>query len=159
MNEMIQNNDDLMPAVQNFGGIVGIEQSRAVAEVQASIVLAKANPRNEMLAEKKILSACKRQVLAEGASYSFKRGGEVVTGPSIRLAEVLARYWGNLNYGFREIGRGADYSEIEAFAYDFETNVKVSRTFQIKHWRDKKNGGAAITAGSGLASWKSSRAT
>jgi len=147
MNDMIQNDSELMPATTNYtGAVAGVEQSRAVAEVQACLVLARSNPRNEVLAEKKILNACKRQGLAEGASYSFRRGSEVVTGPSIRLAEVLARYWGNINYGFREIGRGSDYSEIEAFCHDFETNVKVSRTFQIKHWRDKKGGGAALTA-------------
>ena len=147
MNDMIQNDSELMPATTNYSGAVaGVEQSRAVAEVQACLVLARSNPRNEVLAEKKILNACKRQGLAEGASYSFRRGSEVVTGPSIRLAEVLARYWGNINYGFREIGRGSDYSEIEAFCHDFETNVKVSRTFQIKHWRDKNGGGAALTA-------------
>lgn len=127
------------------GAMVAVEQSRAVAEVQAAIVIAKANPRNEVLAEKRITDACKRKSLAETSTYAFKRGSTLVTGPSIRLAEVLARYWGNLNYGFREIGRSADSSEVEAFCHDYETNVRVSRVFQVKHWRDKTNGGQALT--------------
>lgn len=124
--------------------LASIEQSRAVAEVQASIVLAKANPRNEQFAENKILTACKRKTLADCATYAYKRGGQLVTGPSIRLAEVLARCWGNINYGFREMGRGSDYSEVEAFAHDFESNVRVTRQFQVKHFRDKRDGGKAL---------------
>ena len=38
----------------------------------------------------KILQACTRPSLAEGALYSYSRGGSEITGPSIRLAEVAA---------------------------------------------------------------------
>ena len=82
-----------------------IEQSRAVAEAQASMVVARMNPRDEMTAYNKIIKACKRRSLAERATYAYKRGGQLVTGPSIRMAEVLARNWGNITFGLREISR------------------------------------------------------
>ena len=133
------------PAAQQAStALANIEQSRAVAEVQASIVLAKANPRNEESAYMSIMKSCKRKSLAECASYSYRRGGTLVTGPSIRLAEVVARCWGNINYGFREVGRGKDFSEVEAFAHDLETNTKVTRQFQVRHWRDTKGGGKGL---------------
>lgn len=132
-------------AMQANTSLAQIEQSRAVAEVQASMVLARANPRNEQVAEYKIMQSCKRKSLAECASYSFRRGGEIVTGASIRLAEEIARHWGNMQYGFREIGRAEESSEVEAFAHDLETNVRVTRKFQVKHWRDTKQGGKKIT--------------
>ena len=121
------------------------DQSRSIAEVQASLVIARANPRNEQKAVTRITNACKRKRLAETAEYAYRRGGSLVTGPSIRLAEVLARDWGNMTYGYREIGRGTDFSEVEAFCHDLETNLRVTRQFQVKHWRDKKGGGSALT--------------
>ena len=120
--------------------MLAAEQARAVAEVQASLVVARANPRNEVECQNNILNACKRKSLAEQALYAYPRGGQLVTGPSIRLAEVLARHWRNLHYGFREVGRGKDYSEVEAFCHDLETNVRVTRQFQVRHLRDTKQG-------------------
>jgi len=137
-------NQEMYPVTQAEGALAQVEQSRAVAEVQASIVLARANPRNEERALMKIMNACKRKSLAEQSSYSFKRGTSLISGPNIRLLEVIARYWQNLSFGFREIGRGSDYSEVESFAHDLETNTRVTRQFQVKHWRDTKSGGYAI---------------
>lgn len=82
-----------------------VEEARAVQEVRAALVIAKRFPRDEVEARGRILEACKRPGLAERAMYSYPRGGTRVTGPSIRLAETLARFWGNLSYGIREIER------------------------------------------------------
>ena len=120
--------------------LAAIEQSRAVAEVQASLVIARANPRDEDSAYLRIMKACKRPSLAEGATYAFKRGTSLISGPTIRLAEVFLRCWGNATAGFREIGRGLDYSEVEAFAHDLETNTRFTRQFQVRHYRDKRQG-------------------
>jgi len=118
-----------------------IEQSRAVAETQASMLVAKKFPRDENLACQKIVNACQRPGLAESGMYAYKRGTALVTGASIRLAEVMAKYWGNINYGFREIGRTEMTSEVEVFCWDMENNVRVTRAFTVKHWRDTSGGG------------------
>ena len=125
--------------VQTTTGSEAIEGSRAVTEAQGAIIVAKKFPRDENTAFTKVMTACKRISLANTAIYSYKKGG-IVTGPSIRLAEVLARSWGNMTYGFREISRNETGSEIEAFCWDMESNVRVARTFTVKHWRDIKNG-------------------
>lgn len=144
--QTIRNDIQVAPAaMQASTSLAQIEQSRAVAEVQAAMVLARANPRDEQNAEYRIMQSCKRKTLAECAGYSFRRGGDIVTGPSIRLAEEIARHWGNMQYGFREIGRSEESSEVEAFAHDLETNVRVTRQFQVRHWRDTKSGGKKIT--------------
>ena len=122
---------------------MAIEKSRAVTETQGAILIAKQFPRDENVAYTKIMTACQRISLANTAIYSYKRGG-MVTGPSVRLAEVLARAWGNITYGFRELTRTETSSEIEAFCWDVENNVRVSRTFSQKHWRDTKTGGYAL---------------
>lgn len=126
-------------------GLVQVDQARAIAEVQAGIVVAQMRPRDENGAYLRIIKSCKRKSLAEQATYAFPRGGKMVTGPSIRLAEEIARHWGNITYGLRELARKNGSSEIEAFAWDLETNTRVTRQFQMNHIRDTKQGPKAIT--------------
>ena len=135
---------DLTPVEQGQNALTSVEQARAVAEVQAAIVAARMMPRKEEGAFVRIMNACKRKNLAEQAEYAYKRGGVLITGPTIRLAEVLANNWGNITYGMREISRRSGMSEVEAFAWDLETNTRVTRQFQVKHWRDTKEGGYAL---------------
>ena len=117
------------------------DQARAIAEVQAALVIAQANPRNELRARDRLMQACSRIGLAQGAIYDYPRGKEHVSGPSIRLAEAAARAWGNMTYGFREVARRPGESDCEAFAWDLETNTKAVRQFSVRHRRDTKQGG------------------
>lgn len=130
-------------ALQKFTGnsLVAIEQSRAVQEVQASLMIAKNIPRDQFEGERRILEACKRKSLAESAIYAYPRGGQTVSGPSIRLAEVLAQNWGNLSYGVRELEREDDRSIMQAYCWDLETNTKREMTFQVGHFRDTRKDG------------------
>lgn len=121
-------------------------EARAVAEVKAQVLMARQFPRDAQLSCERILNECKRPTLAEAAVYAFPRGKETVTGPSIRLAEVMARNWGNNTYGLEVLERktgssGVGYSVIRAFAWDLETNTYISRQFELKHWRATKGGG------------------
>jgi hypothetical protein len=74
-----------------------VEQSRAVAEIQASMVIAKKFPRDEIAARDKILNACTRPALAESALYTYSRGGMEIAGPSIRLGAAMAPGTSSLN--------------------------------------------------------------
>lgn len=126
-------------------GTVTIESERAIAEAQGKLVIAKRFPRNQAVAYANIIDACRRPGLAEEACYSFPRGGEVVSGPAIRLAEMLAANWGNVDYGLRELSRKDGVSEMEAYAWDLETNVMSSQKFTVRHIRDTRGGGKALT--------------
>lgn len=110
-------------------------KSREMAEVQSQIFLAKQFPRNEVQAEMKILNACKRKSLAETALYQYPRGSTTVTGPSIRLAETIAQYWGNINFGIKELEQKNGESTVVAYAWDMETNTRQEKVFQVKHER------------------------
>ena len=121
------------------------DQARAIAEVHSAMVVARMNPRSEVSAYNRIIQSCKRRSLADVALYAYKRGGQLVTGPSIRIAEVIARSWGNMTYGLRELTRSAGESEVEAFAWDLETNTRVTRQFVVRHIRDKSDGNVALT--------------
>lgn len=115
-------------------------QQREIAEVQGAMVIAKRFPRNPIEAMDKILQACTRPSLAEGALYSYSRGGSDITGPSIRLAEVAAQAWGNVQFGIRELEQRNGESTVEAFAWDIESNTRQVKVFQVPHLRHTKRG-------------------
>ncbi len=127
-------------------GTVRVEQTRAMTEVQGMMLLAKQFPRDETQAFAKAMIACQRADFAEKATYSYARGRETISGPSIRLAEELARCWGNIDFGIKELSQKDGESEMMAYAWDLETNTRSSQNFSVKHIRDTKNGAQKLTA-------------
>ena len=121
-------------------GTVEIESQRAIAEVQGAITVAKARPRDEAHAFERMTVSCQRLTFANTAMYAYPRGGKSVTGPSIRLAEELARLWGNIDYGIRELSQRDHETEMEAYCWDLETNVRSSQRFVVKHERHTQKG-------------------
>ena len=118
---------------------------REVAEIQSAMVIAKRFPRDQRLSYDRIMTACQRPGLAETATYQYARGGTDITGPSIRLAETLAREWGNMQYGVRELDQRDGVSTVEAFAIDLEANLRAVRVFQVKHVRHTKTKDYAVS--------------
>lgn len=100
--------------------------AQAQYEIQSAIVIARKFPRNEDEAFAKLMKACARTSFAEDASYKFPRGGESVDGPSVNLAREGARVWGNIRYGLDIIRDDADSRQVRGWAWDLETNVKVT---------------------------------
>ena len=121
-------------------GTVEIESRRAIAEAQGALVIAKRFPRDPHQAFAEIMEACSHAGLANEAMYSYPRAGQTVTGPSIRLAEVMATCWRNLEHGVRELSRSKEASEMEAFCWDTERNVKASQRFTVRHLVDLRSG-------------------
>lgn len=121
------------------------QEAKGVAEVQASFVIAKKFPRNENECYMKMINSCKRASLAEQAMYAYPRGGQMVTGPSIRLAEVLAQKWSNLSIGIEIVSQTNDKTEAKAFAIDRENNFCVEQYFTVKHQRTTKKGVQRLT--------------
>lgn len=126
-------------------GAVAIEQERAIAEAQGKLVIAKRFPRDQAIAFQRVMEACSRPGLADEALYAYPRGGQTVSGPSIRLAEELARCWGNIDYGMKELSRRDGETEMEAYCWDLETNVYSAQKFTVKHLRDKQGGAKVLT--------------
>lgn len=124
---------------------IEIAQSRETQEVQAQMTIAKRFPRDETQAYARVIRACKRRGLAEASQYEYSRGGSKITGPSIRLAEQLARSWGNLNFGLVELDRKRGASTVMAFAWDLETNTRQTKTFVVRHERHTRDGVTILT--------------
>jgi len=131
----------LAPVASTPGGMMmDVAASRAAHEVQAAMVIAKKFPRDQTAAWARIMQSCKRKALAEGALYAYPRGGQTVTGPSIRLAEVLAQNWGNLDFGMIELEQHGGESTMMAYSWDLETNVRQTKIFRVKHERHTRQG-------------------
>lgn len=133
------------PAHAPTNAVAAAQQQREVAEVQGAIAVAQRFPRDVRAAMDRILVACTRPTLAEHAVYTYSRGGEDISGPSIRLAEAIAQEWGNLQFGIRELEARPGESTVEAFAWDVERNVRRVVAFQVAHERHTKKGVKRLT--------------
>ncbi|MDP4158189.1 MAG: hypothetical protein Q8911_00290 [Bacillota bacterium] len=122
-----------VPATQNAA--IQTTNGRYNQEIQGMIFMAKQYPRDQFAAYQRIKQACERKSLAMIASYEYPRGGQKVTGPSIRLAEVVAQNWGNMTYGVTELEQKNGESTCMAYAWDLETNVRSEKIFTVKHER------------------------
>ena len=76
---------------------------------------------------------------AESAFYelpAFKGSKEVIVGPSIRCAEIVASSWGNLEYGSRpvEVDRVEGVVRAQGYCIDREKNIRFTtvKTRSIK---------------------------
>ncbi|MGH3584827.1 MAG: hypothetical protein ACRDQ0_00750 [Pseudonocardia sp.] len=135
------------PAPAFIGQGTAVEQSRAVAEVQAAVIVARQFPRNEPMAIQKMKIAFAQNNLAIRSFFRFNRGGSNVSGETIQFAKELARCWTNIHYGVHELRRddAAGESEMQAWAWDLETNERASTTFIVPHTRwTKTNGGTRL---------------
>jgi hypothetical protein len=145
VNEVMPNifGESLVKSNQNV--LAKSDQAKAVAEVQAMMIISKTNPRDQRLAFERIINACTRKSLAEQAVYQYARGGTDISGASIRLAEAIAQNWGNIQFGIRELEQADGVSTVQAYAWDIETNTRREMTFQVSHIRHTKKGQTKLT--------------
>ncbi|MFG7051657.1 hypothetical protein ACGYT3_24020 [Burkholderia pseudomallei] len=124
-------------------------QSREIAEMQVTYLMAQQFPRDPAKAMNRILDAFTRLSLAEKSQYEYSRGGTEIRGPSIKAMEAIAAEWENIDVKWRVLSRGVDargipFSEVEASAIDTQTRTRKTIAFPVSHWRDTKTGGYAL---------------
>ena len=123
-----------------------VELGRAVAEVQAQVIVARQFPRNLRYAEDELRHSCSRPEMAGQAFYTFERGKRpdgkpnVIHGPTVQLMREAARCFGNVQSGIVELRRMTRQSEMMAWAWDLEKNVRMSTTFYVSHAIDTRTG-------------------
>ncbi|WP_095021952.1 hypothetical protein [Bacillus thuringiensis] len=129
---------DYMPKPEAKSTATEAMVSRQAQEVQMAMYVAKNFPRDTYDAFQRIMKECERKLVAENAVYQYPKGGQKVQGPSIRLAEVIARNWGNIDYGIIELDQKDGESSMMAYAWDLETNTRQTKIFTVKHERKAK---------------------
>lgn len=120
--------------------------SREASEVQAAVFMARQFPRDPGRCLQQIEGDCTRITLAEKAIYEYPKGGQTVSGPSIRLAEVVAQRWQNLDTGWKITDRSRnDETGCVAWCWDLETNVRKRIEFVVPHIRSSRKGDTLLT--------------
>lgn len=66
------------------------------------------------------------QEVAESCMYALPRGGKVIEGPSIRLAEIVLSAWGNLYVASRPFDVGDTHVTAQAVAFDVQKNSRLA---------------------------------
>lgn len=75
---------------------------------------------------------------AESCMYALPRSGKMISGPSVRLAEIVASAYGNLHIGARIVDIGDAHVTAQGVAWDLETNLRI--TVEIKRKITGKTG-------------------
>ena len=128
MNETITEDGEIITApasAEQTSLAIGLTR----AEIDQQIATAHAYPRQTSRVIKNVLSLVTiDEQSAEECNYALPRGGKPITGPSIRLAEIVAGQWGNCRVGARvvHIDRVEKYIEAEGVFHDLETNMATT---------------------------------
>lgn len=126
----------------NPSAIAAAEQVKA--EIQMGYWMAFQFPRDEETARLKILHECERPSFADKVEYEIKYGNEYVHGPTIRLAEVIFKYWKNLRENSKITFEDDKIRRVSVSVIDLETNgsyndeVEVSKFIEKKYNRNKE---------------------
>lgn len=144
MNELMEMGGTQMQPVQ-VNAAMAMSTTREAQEVQAAVFMAKRFPRDENAALARIAQSCQRRGLAEKAIYSYPKGGQNVTGPSIRLAEAIAQSWGNIQSGVVELEQRPGESMCMSYCWDLETNTRDTKIFTVTHTVQTKKGAKVLT--------------
>ena len=131
--------NDAAPVPQQ-SAMIEVQKSIEVQRVQGAIISAKKFPRDSNQAFARIMEACKRPSFAAVATFSYPRGNETVSGPSIRLAEVLVQNFGNMIAGVQELESQDGATIFRSYCWDLETNFTDEKIFRVPHTIRLKGG-------------------
>lgn len=101
--------------------------AQARAEVESQYVVALQRPRDLEVVRDRFLRECSRPSLAKIARYRKPVGREKIEGPSIRLAEVALRVFGNLRVTTPTIYDDPERRIVRVTVVDLETNASASK--------------------------------
>lgn len=109
------------------------------SEISQQISTAKAYPRDiKGFRNQAMTLATLDEHVAEECFYALPRAGRTISGPSVRLAEIVAHTWGNCRAGSRVIEEGKEFVTAQGIFHDLETNVAI--TYEVRRRITDKNG-------------------
>lgn len=139
-----------LPSTVGHAAFVGqntsIEQTRAATEVLALVQVAQTRRRIKAVCIQDMEELCGQESFAGTAFYDYKRGGKRIYDINVDTARELARCWGNIQYGITELSQDRDHhqSEMMAWAWDMQGNLRSERKVVVPHVRDSNDKGPVI---------------
>lgn len=117
-------------------------------EMLTAIDVAQRWPRDIMKVKKAVGDlACIDQETAKACFYSKPLGKnkdtqkeEFATGPSIRLAEIVATQYKNIRFGSRIVETGEKWVTVQGITMDLENNISYTADVQRSIWSAKSGG-------------------
>ncbi len=92
---------------------------------------------------------------AASCFYRLPRGGKILEGPSIRLAEIVASTWGHMRVEARIVEQDARFIKVRAVAWDLESNYaaaqEVTRRITDKGGKTYSDDMIAVTANAAMS--------
>lgn len=105
----------------------GVAGAIVRSEVEAQLSAAHKYPRSpKRFLQEAIGLATLTQEVAEACIYSLPRGGKMIAGPSVRLAEIAASAYGNMQIGARVVDAEEREVVAQGVAWDMEKNLRVT---------------------------------
>jgi hypothetical protein len=96
-------------------------------EIDMQIATAKRYPRSvKKFIDDVMTMATLTDETAAACFYNKPQGGEMITGPSARLAEMVASCWGNLAVDGRPVHDDGRFVTSRGIAWDLQNNVRFS---------------------------------
>lgn len=142
--------ENIIPKVEVMN--VNAVESQMRAEIDTAITTAKTYPRNiSSFILRAIGLATYSEDVAKSMEYAKPVNGKLVTGPSVRLAEIVAISYGNLRVGGRVISIGERELIAQGVAHDLETNVAESMEVTVSIWGRNGRYSDAMIATTALA--------
>ena len=111
-----------------------IEMQRASAQVFGALQMAWSNPRSEEKCVERIEKLCSNVHFAGDALYKVPVGGGAsAEGLKVQTIKELTRIWGNMDAGFIDHGSYGSETQMEAYAFDLESNYRFTERFTVSH--------------------------
>lgn len=127
MNQIIEHETG-MDMIQSDNPTIVAELTRAEIDMQIATAHKFKRSLTHIVRNITTLATMSRES-AEACMYALPRGGKPITGPSIRLAEIVAMEWGNCRYGARvvHVDKQGGFIEAEGIFHDLEKNAAATK--------------------------------
>lgn len=114
--------------VEEVGTGIGFSlDAQTRGEIDIQISTAKRFPRSvKKFIDDALAMATLTEETAAACFYSKPQGGEIITGPSARLAEVVASCWGNVAIEGKPVHDDGRFVTSRGVAWDLQNNVRVA---------------------------------
>ena len=105
-----------------------VVQQQMQAEVDLQVATARRYPRDVGTCVREAIDmATASEEIAQSCFYALERGGTVIYGPSIRLAEIIASSWGNIRAESKIVEESDKTVVARATVWDMEKNVMIAQ--------------------------------
>jgi len=129
----------LVPVKKNLSPAAVAAAEMQKARIESAYTIAMHKPRSIDQVRQNILKHCERPRFAEKVIYSKPVGGQSITGPSIRFAEMAIREMTNVFSDIQVIYEDTEKKQIKIILCDLETNCQFTKEVTLNKTVERKS--------------------